>query len=252
MPKYNLMGSMIAPPQSDHYSLVGTAFDYLMRFYLNYLNPKANTQKWVAEDAVKLIEDAEYHQKAVGIINDSKTNYDKYLLNGILSTDLIVNCLQLAQLDAVYRAGYLEPNLGMVDARDISDLTNLLEVAKQRDFRAKKICVLNPTFGKASNLVGGADMDVLMDGTLIDIKTTKFLGMKRDYYHQLIGYYILSKIGGIHGVTEANIENLGVYYSRHGILHEISVEEAIGSCDLESFIHWFIARAVEEFPTVTQ
>lgn len=90
-------------------------------------------------------------------------------------------------------------------------------------------------------------MDVLLDGTLIDIKTTKFLEFKKEYFHQLIGYYILFRIGGIDGIAEANVDNLAVYYSRHGILQKMPVKEVIGSCDLDSFTTWFINRAKNEF-----
>ncbi|MEM2143855.1 MAG: hypothetical protein QW279_00710 [Candidatus Jordarchaeaceae archaeon] len=247
LPKNNLVGEMFVPPKSKHYSLVGTAFDYLMRFYLKSINPKAITRTWIAENAVELIQDTSYRQRAIDIIKLSKQNYHECLKNGKITKELIVNCLQLAQLDNIFRSDYLEPNLGVVDELDVSDLENLLELAKKQDFHAKKICVLNPTFGKASLLVGGADMDILLDGSLIDIKTTKFLELKEEYYYQLIGYYILSRIGGIDGVNEPKIENLAVYYSRHGILLKIPIENAVGSCDLSSFINWFVKRATQEF-----
>lgn len=50
-------------------------------------------------------------------------------------------------------------------------------------------------------------MDLLLDNSLIDIKTTKYLELKRDYLNQLIGYYILFLIGGIDdGPSKTNIE----------------------------------------------
>lgn len=247
LPKCNLIGSVYAPPQSNHYALVGTAFDYLMRFYLKIINPAAKTKTWVAEDAVEMIQESEFRRVAIDIITNSKKHYNECLETGVISKELITNCLQLAQLDYVYRAGVIDPNLGHVDDRDVTDLKNLLAIAKQRDFHAKTLCALNPTFGKASILVGGADMDVLLDGTLIDIKTTKFLEFKKEYFHQLIGYYILFRIGGIDGIAEANVDNLAVYYSRHGILQKMPVKEVIGSCDLDSFTTWFINRAKNEF-----
>ncbi|MEJ5292487.1 MAG: hypothetical protein WHS82_02735 [Candidatus Methanosuratincola sp.] len=256
LPKCNLIGSVYAPPQSDHYALVGTAFDYLMRFYLKIINPAAKTKTWVAEDAVEMIQktwvaedavemiqESEFQRVAIDIITNSKKHYNECLETGVISKELIINCLQLAQLDSFYRAWVIDPNLGHVDDRDVTDLKNLLAIAKQRDFHAKTLCALNPTFGEASILVGGADADVLLDGTLIDIKTTKFLKLKKEYFHQLIGYYILFRIGGIDGIAEAHVDNLAVYYSRHGILQKMPVKEVIGSCDLDSFTNWFINRA---------
>jgi hypothetical protein len=40
---------------------------------------------------------------------------------------------------------------------------------------------LNPDFGFASKLVGGADADIVLDSTLIDIKTVKAATLKPEY-----------------------------------------------------------------------
>ena len=43
---------LLAEPQTEHYALVGTAFDYLMRFHLERLNSSnVVTGRWVAESA---------------------------------------------------------------------------------------------------------------------------------------------------------------------------------------------------------
>ena len=39
-PDFNLKGELLAEPKTIHYSLVGTAFDYLMRFFLKKMSPK--------------------------------------------------------------------------------------------------------------------------------------------------------------------------------------------------------------------
>ena len=39
---------ILAPPLTKNYGRVGTTFDYLLRFYLKYLNPQAITHRWVA------------------------------------------------------------------------------------------------------------------------------------------------------------------------------------------------------------
>lgn len=49
IPRVAVKKEILAPPLSKRYSLVGTAFDYLMRFYLKWLNPDAITSQWVAE-----------------------------------------------------------------------------------------------------------------------------------------------------------------------------------------------------------
>lgn len=47
---------LLAAPLTKNYALVGTAFDYLLRFYLKYLNPGTIESSWVAETSLKLIE----------------------------------------------------------------------------------------------------------------------------------------------------------------------------------------------------
>jgi hypothetical protein len=46
--------NLLAPPLTVNYRLIGTAFDYLMRFQLKARNPQAIEQYWVAEDSVRL------------------------------------------------------------------------------------------------------------------------------------------------------------------------------------------------------
>ena len=44
-----ISGELKAPPQTKNYSLVGTAFDYLLRFHIENLNANSITSPWVAE-----------------------------------------------------------------------------------------------------------------------------------------------------------------------------------------------------------
>lgn len=40
-PRGKIAGEIKAPPLTNHFGMIGTAFDYLVRFYLKYHNPKA-------------------------------------------------------------------------------------------------------------------------------------------------------------------------------------------------------------------
>ena len=92
----------------------------------------------------------------------------------------------------------------------------MLSLVPEELFRAKRRCVLNPTFGRGSSLVGGADGDLIIDYTLIDIKTTKHLTFEREFFNQLIGYYVLSCIGGIDDCGRGKIKHVAIYYARYG------------------------------------
>jgi len=278
-PRLKLQGELLAPPLTNHYGLVGTAFDYLLRFYIKRVNPNAIERRWVSEASLHLLEMAHLHdlleipevspviqklkekitenptlsdpivyKKVKEIIQYSKKVRDEFIKTGKMSSDLYKAVLLLAQVDVIYRAGVVDENLGNVDEKDIEDLKNLISVAKPEYFKAKKICILNPTFGIASQLVGGADCDLVIDDAIIDIKTTKKLDLTRNYFDQLIGYYILYKIGGIDGMpSNCEIKKLGIYFSRYAYLLFIDVRDIIREDTFPNFVEWFKKRASEEY-----
>jgi len=92
-------------------------------------------------------------------------------------------------------------------------------------------------------LVGGADGDLIIDDTLIDIKTTKHLTFEREFFNQLIGYYVLSCIGGIDDCGRGKIKHVAIYYARYGVFHRVSLAECHKPCDLPKFLRWFQKRA---------
>src|SRR3989338_6727179 len=245
IPEFVLEKPMAAKPLTSNYMLIGTAFDYLLRFYLKKLNPNAITNTWVAELAVEQIY-GKTHKKALAIVQKAKQLYNDYLRNGEITKDIMESALLLAQLDRACREGRLGANFGIINKQDVADLENLIKIVNPKDFIAHKTCLLNPTFGKASELVGGADADLLIDNTLIDIKTTKYLRFDRAMLNQLLGYYVLYTIGGI-GSTDHKINRLGIYYSRRGELHALSVHDVIGENDIAAFIRLFENKAAIYF-----
>jgi hypothetical protein len=108
-------------------------------------------------------------------------------------------------------------------------------------FKSNKKCILNPSFGTASLMVGGADADLIIGDTLIDIKTTTSLVFIKSYFLQLIGYYVLNDIGGIDEIKDhVKIKKLGIYYSRYGYLFTFNVSEVVSKKDFKEFTELFI------------
>lgn len=264
MPDFNYQTALLAPPLTENYMLVGTAFDYLLRFYLKRLNPSAITKTWVAEQAVRQIPEIfgwgtsysifdrswyeKTYNKGLMILNEAKQFYAGYLQFGQITREIIKSAILLAQLDKIYREGRLDLNFGVVDDRDITDLENLIHLVKPAMFSTKNICLLNPTFGEASELVSGADADLLIDDVLIDIKTTKYLKFDRLMLHQLAGYYMLHKIGGIGDILgNYEINKLGIYFSRHGELFTFDVKDLIAENTIPQFLNWFKDEVVNCF-----
>jgi len=48
---------ILVPPRSNRYSLIGTAFDYLLRFEIKRRAPHAKAERWVAENAAEMLFD---------------------------------------------------------------------------------------------------------------------------------------------------------------------------------------------------
>jgi hypothetical protein len=246
-PWFEVRAEIKAPPPNVPPGWCGCAFDYLLRFYVQKLNPSAKVRPWVAEESLAILEASRIPPPALKrvrcIVETAKQLHRTYLKQKREqkpNEELIRAAIDLAQLDLVRRIGRLEL-LPITDAIT-EDMSNMLALVRPDDFRATRTCVLNPTFGKASELVGGADGDLILDGTLIDIKVNKTLEMGRDIFNQLFGYYCLSCIGGIDG-CRGKITCVAVYFARFGILHRLPVDSFLEASRLPAHLKWFKATA---------
>lgn len=114
-----------------------------------------------------------------------------------------------------------DPN---VSSEVIEDLKRLAGSVSLDKFKTDNKCYLNPTFGNGSSLVGGADADLIIDDTLIDIKTTKNMAFTQDILNQVIGYYALSKIGKINDIDDVKIDKIGCYYPYFDYLYIMGID----------------------------
>lgn len=258
-PTFYLSGDLIAPPRTKNYGVVGTAFDYLLRFYLEHKNPEAVTKTWVAEGALseldrlfkkqsrsyffggRILESNEFKNIVNSQFIEAKKDYESFLKTGKFNNQLYRSSLFLAQLDVVFRASYFDPKFGIYNPEDIMDLEALTGILNEDLFPVKEKCFFNPTFGEGSKLVIGADADLILDDLLIDIKVTKFLKLPRKYFNQLIGYYILSLIGEVSKKEEdRTIKRIGIYYARHGKLWTVPIKDLGDKQKFDDFKEWFV------------
>ncbi len=54
LPAIKCVGQLRVQLRTNKYSLVGTAFDYLMRFWIKRNNPQAEAKSWIAETSVEV------------------------------------------------------------------------------------------------------------------------------------------------------------------------------------------------------
>lgn len=256
------LGEIKAPPLTANYGIVATAFDYLLRFRLQRLNDSAKTSLWAAEQGVEMIgaEELVYdldsgrlspgktdrrRRKADAYVVEARRDHSQYLKTGKIGDDLLAACLRLAYLDVALRVGPDRidwKGLNKPDERDIADLRALLALVDESAFKARSACLLNPTFGLASNLVGGADADILIDDCLIDVKNTKDPHVDARDFLQLIGYYLLNGYAGMSCAGKPSvypINSLAIYFSRYGFLWKFPVEEVLPSKAAPEMARWF-------------
>lgn len=252
---------MVNEPKTGNYTLVGTAFDYLLRFLIEAHNPQAITRSWRAEKALDELVGKD-KKIAKSIIKNAKIHYHRFLNEKEINDDIIMTSLLLAKIDGiVWGKDWKDIDLN-VDPNDTEDIRNLIGGVPESMYIAKKHCFLNPTFGLASHLVNGADADLLLDGILIDIKTTKNPKFTSSFFYQLMGYVILHHLGQLYskniqrvvpaGFEEfyenepdnpflnTNIEKIGVYFSRFNYLYTIDLKDVLpgGKTNLK-FLTWF-------------
>jgi hypothetical protein len=248
-PKPKLVPSqeILAPLVTKNPRLIGTAFDYLMRFHAKYVNPQAIEQEWIAEKSLRLLRQPGFkrlYEQGYLIITQAKENYLEFIQTGQATEALIQSAIGLAKLDLMYRIKKIDENLDQIESRDVEDLKKLIALIEPEKLKSSGVVVLNPTFGLASKLVGAADGDLIVDDLLIEIKTFSKLKWERDDFNQLIGYYTLARIGSIDGAPlQHEIKRLGIYFSRHAYLHVIPIENVIDERLFPQFIEWFQKRA---------
>lgn len=233
--------SLLAPCRSRNYALVGTAFDYYLRFTIEKKYKNVVSTKWVSELAIEqlsnLVENNSILKKYNHLMKEvnekfleSQQAYRNYLIanNQDINT-LLKSCLFLARLDLFFR-GAIDPfdtllMANVIEEDDIKDLLGVIEICDINYFKPKVAIMLNPTFGIASKMIGGADADLIIDRKLIDIKVTKEFRLPRPYLNQLLCYYLLSMIGGVDKAEDLQINELGIYYARHNFLWTIKVDK---------------------------
>ncbi len=135
---------------------------------------------------------------------------------------------------------------------ELQDLRNLITIVTPDFFRVKEICLLNPIFGCVSALVGGADADLLIDDTLVDIKTTKDFELKPDHFYQLLGYFVLHSLASIGDLApKRDIKKLAIYYSRHAHLEVFELQDVVNTETFPKFVKWFSMRAQQIYKSGT-
>jgi hypothetical protein len=267
-------------PRSNRYQLVGTAFDYLLRFELQRSAPHATSERWVAEYAPGMIwqgidfgsvatdlliesepeqlaqlelesEPEQLAPRADVVLRNARAALAAYLNlkapHAAKQAELAAHAIRLAKLDSAYRASKLEPGFEQASPEDIQDLVDLLAIVPFNDLLHDKVLLLNPTFGQASLMTGGGDTDLIAGDLLVDFKTTKQGGIDVKDLDQILGYFLLARKQRSFDPNFPTINRVGLYYCRHGYLWSVKSSTWTSHPEFPGIEQWFFQRADEVF-----
>jgi hypothetical protein len=273
-------------PRSNRYTMVGTAFDYLLRFELQRRAPFAVSQRWVAEHVPGIIWKAdkravsfmhlwkddkgvvslatgpdagmgdeelakETAERASSVVERAKSAVAAFIKNKSPTlpeqADLAGHAIRLAKLDVMYRAHQFDPSFEEAAQEDVEDLLGMLAVVPFELLLHDKVLMLNPTFGETSTLVGGADSDLISGDLLVDFKTTKRSEMQPKDLDQLFGYFLLARHQRCADPKFPEIKRVAFYFCRHGHLWVLDVTTWTHLPEFLEVEKWFLKRAREVF-----
>ncbi len=252
----------LAPRLSSNPQLIGTAFDYIVRFHLQkWSAPRKFAVEWIAATGLSRLHDSVDFQTAKTCYERAWERLERFQNGAPCDDDLLASSLHLAQLDEVFRGakpGFkpsfkpsFQSAVSPTDQADLRGCTALLSPARFRWEEALDCAfppLLNPTFGIASALVGGADADFCAANTLFEIKTVREAKITPFMHFQLLGYCALHELASI-GEEEPRreLEEVAIYFSRFGRIARFKIGALIRSPRFDDFLAWFAARAAEQF-----
>jgi hypothetical protein len=142
-PEIGITKEWLAEPQTANYALIGTAFDYVLRFWLEREYSQVESKPWVAHQGLNLAqlmemetttEDSRDFSEVIASIEQS---HQEYLETGDMTGELLASTLDLARFDWIYRSGRPPENLGEALEGDIEDLRRLYDIIPRDEFRGR-------------------------------------------------------------------------------------------------------------------
>ncbi len=221
----------------------GTAFDYRVRFLLAPQDPARLTAAAGARHLARRwhqpLPGPGWNELAQAILSLQATDGTQRLSDSTSLTTARL-CGLLALYEQLYRCperyatnnplvlagpdADLQRQFRLVDERlvhDVVALTALFEASQPALANPRHQVVCNPTFDCSSDL-GGADADLIVDGTLIEIKTVTTAVLNSITIWQVLGYLLADT------TDRHSIRTVGWYFSRHGYLWRLPAEEFLG------------------------
>ncbi|APB76470.1 hypothetical protein PPYC2_16535 [Paenibacillus polymyxa] len=224
------------PLLSKNPQLIGHAYDYFLQLLCERLN-RCNSN--ISSNMIL------YNELPESFQYDSEKNIEIYT-SGLKewNYDMTKQSIIYGKLDQYYRSGVPPVDIMNVEDEDIKDLHSLITSTMKSEhiFKAKYRFISNPHFGSSiSMLMGGADADLIIDDSLIDIKVRSKLRFESYPWHQLIGYYVL---GLLTPNINYKIKRISIWNPRYEILMYINIDDLFNIFDFKKFVVNFIETAI--------
>jgi hypothetical protein len=260
LPVKKFKADLLVPSCGHSHSLVGTAADYLIRLNLH----KACTARGipvsrsllVAEVAVErarlIARFRPYVDRWSRHVEFAKQMFEEFIKGEDVSSERIVGaCQYLAKLDVLVRTGDMRPeSLAINEAvsTELKEIWSTLDI--QGLLNPRHHVVLNPAMvGNMGNL-DGADADIVVDDTIVDIKTVLEPRVRRDFLRQLAGYAALAELGGFELSPSASgkarprpVRNIAVLFPRYNEIRTFSISEVFPGEGWRCFVEGFAELA---------
>jgi len=115
--------------------------------------------------------------------------------------------------------------LAKIDAevvRDLKGLSHLFYSQGRALFKSDKTVAIGSTLA-GSRDIGGADCDLIVDGCLLDLKTSLKPTIQTAHLRQLVGYCLLDYDDAL------RLSSAAIMLTRHSLTHRFSLDELLGS-----------------------
>nr|WP_276976317.1 hypothetical protein [Ferrimicrobium acidiphilum] len=275
-----IMWPLAAPIGSRDPPLSGTAVDYMLRFEIERRFPQSWTDQWIAERSEQILREGaetegtmlgfdpedkearrsvELSKRAHQLVVAARKSHRRFVrLRRPTLSDLrrmACHSVLLAKLDGVYRARkrLTASDLAVADEDVVEDVLAMLGAIPNDGvlgFPEGDGIWLNPSFGPYSDLVTGADADLIVGDTIVDVKAHRHPSFEEEA-PQLVGYALLANGARTlprryFSLRIPQIRRVGIYWARHGQIQFARLRSSPGDPIYQTIARGFFRSVLQE------
>lgn len=239
------------PSCGQHHSAVSVAFDYMARFRVARDVMRSQVPgldlwdgPWAADAAMTVMDThpryGRWYGRWAALVDRAHALFMDFVEGREDSMARAATCSQfMANLELLLRVGDFSPDFKA--RHEVQAELVALDAAfdPMAALAPRRVVVLNPTF-PAADAVGGSDADLLVDGAIVDVKTSQDLAASAQVLRKLAWYAALHRIGGTAlgdgTLWQEPVDSVAVYYSRYGVLARWPLDELFPAGGFDRFV----------------